>query len=305
MSASLLEFVGGQLTGAALKPGIAEAAREIADRLNGVAVLFYGSVLRTGDLDGLLDFYVLTPDMQKTGVGGFLSRNLWPDISFEEVRTSAGLVRAKVATMPLSTFASAASGEHLDSTIWTRFVQPSALAWARDERSEHLAIHAVASAAITAAAVSASGGPRQATPLGFWRDLFRQTYATEFRVERSGRSEQIVDFAPDYYARLLPLAWSAAGIPYRVVGSELRSEISTEDASRYLQMWVRQQNAGKLLNVARLVKAAFTVKGAARYGLQKVERHTGVSIPLTPFRERHPILAAPGVFFRIWRSAGR
>jgi len=40
-----------------------------------------------------------------------------------------------VATMTLATFARAARGEARDTTIWARFVQPSALAWARDEAS--------------------------------------------------------------------------------------------------------------------------------------------------------------------------
>jgi hypothetical protein len=33
-----------------------------------------------------------------------------------------------------------------------------------------------------------------------------------------------------------------------------------------------------------------------------VERHTGIPVPLTPFREKHPILAAPGVLLRVWRA---
>lgn len=305
MSGPLLQFLEHRLTSAPLNPAVPEAAEIIAERLGGIAVLFYGSVLRTGDLSGLLDFYVLTADPPKADLRGFLSRTLWPDISFEEVQTSAGTLNAKVATMPLSTFARAAAGEHRDSTIWTRFVQPSALVWAQDEGSRHGATRAIAAASMTAAAVAASCGQEQAEPLSFWRYLFRQTYISELRVERRGRSDQIVDFDPDYYSKLLPLAWSAAGIPFRVAGSELRNEISSKAAQVYLQRWARQRRLGKLLNAARLVKAAFTVKGAARYGLQKVERHTGVSVPLTPFREKHPILAAPGVFFRVWRAAGR
>ena len=55
-------------------------------------------------------------------------------------------------------------------------------------------------------------------------------------------------------------------------------------------------------DAVRLVKAAFTFDGAARYAAWKIERHTGVPIMLTPWRERHPILAAPGVLWRVWRE---
>ena len=33
--------------------------------------------------------------------------------------------------------------------------------------------------------------------------------------------------------------------------------------------------------------------------------HTGVPIELTPWRERHPLLAAPGVAWRYWRARRR
>jgi hypothetical protein len=55
----------------------------------------------------------------------------------------------------------------------------------------------------------------------------------------------------------------------------------------------------------RLLKAAWTFDGATRYALWKIERHSGVHIPLTPWRERHPVLAAPGVLYRLWRMAPR
>ena len=59
---------------------------------------------------------------------------------------------------------------------------------------------------------------------------------------------------------------------------------------------------GRFINVARVVKAAFTLDGAAWYGPYKIERHTGVRIQLTPCRERHPVLAAPAVLWRVLRA---
>ncbi|HEY9233936.1 MAG TPA: hypothetical protein VIP08_02790, partial [Phenylobacterium sp.] len=59
---------------------------------------------------------------------------------------------------------------------------------------------------------------------------------------------------------------------------------------------------GKPLNVTRLIKAAFTFEGAARYAAWKIERHTGLPVPLTPWRERHVILAAPGMAWRLWQA---
>jgi len=58
---------------------------------------------------------------------------------------------------------------------------------------------------------------------------------------------------------------------------------------------------GKPYNVLRLVKASTTFEGAARYAAWKIERHTGVPVDITPWRERHPVLAAPGVLWQVWR----
>ena len=48
-------------------------------------------------------------------------------------------------------------------------------------------------------------------------------------------------------------------------------------------------------------RGAFTFDGAARYAAYKIERHTGVDIAVTPFRERHPFLAAPGAWLELRR----
>jgi hypothetical protein len=74
------------------------------------------------------------------------------------------------------------------------------------------------------------------------------------------------------------------------------------EAVRWRAKWARRRRLGKPLNVVRLVRAAFTFDGAAKYGAWKIERHTGIAVAMTPWRERHPILAAPGIFYRVWRA---
>lgn len=294
-------FVAAELA-TPLPPPVAAMAERLALEPDVAAVLFYGSVLRTGDLDGVLDFYVLT-DARR---GGLLHRTatrwLWPDVSFHEMAIGDAVLRAKVATMPLKTFADAASGRMLDTTIWTRFVQPAALAWVRDADTAGRVRAGVAAAAATAAGYAAALGPEDGTADSYWRALFRQTYRAELRVEKPGREDQILRYDPARWQRLLPLAWEAGGIGYAMAGEILAPR---GDRARPLRQWRTRRRAGKSLNAARLVKAAFTFDGAARYGLWKIERHTGIHIPLTPWRERHPILAAPTVLWWVMRARSR
>ena len=275
------------------------AVRDVASALadgsaDTMAVLFYGSNLRTGLIEGVLDFYVLT--------AGPPERGMWPTVSYREFAHNDETVRAKIATMRLATFAQAAAARTLDTTIWTRFVQPSALVWVRDSAIATQVAAAIGDAARSAARFAAALGPASGTADTYWRALFRQTYAAELRVERKGREGQILGFDPARYDELLPLAWTADGIAFRDEAGVLRPDLPPARRAALQQAWARRRRAGKPINIARLVRAAFTFEGAARYGLWKVERHTGVAVPLTPWREKHPILAAPGVFWRVWRA---
>ncbi|RIA36630.1 hypothetical protein DFR49_3914 [Hephaestia caeni] len=285
-------------------PAVATAARLLAEAAGGVAVLFYGSVLRTGDLSGVIDFYVLTERVGGGRVRRLANRWLWPEVSYHEIAVGGETIRAKVATMPLDIFARAAAGETLDTTIWARFVQPSALVWVRDDASATRVRAAVAAAAVTAAGFAAMLGPTEGAPRAFWKALFAETYRTEFRVEKKGREDQILTFDPKHFDALLPAAWEVAGIGFEAGDEGLKPRLAPDRARALKRAWKARRRMGKPLNFARLLKAAFTFDGAARYALWKIERHTGLAIALTPWRERHPILAAPGVLWRVWRTAG-
>lgn len=292
MTETLGDVVRRQLSTPTI-PQVRAVAGELATP-DTAAILFYGSNLRTGSTEGVLDFYVLTQ--------GPRDRGMWPTVSYREFAIQGETLRAKIATMRLATFARAAAAATLDTTIWTRFVQPSTLVWTKDAAAEAAVADAVAQAARSAARFAAALGPERGTPEDYWRALFRQTYAAELRVEKRGREDQILAHDPERYATLLPLAWAADGIPFARNGETLRPALPPARRDAIRSAWRRRRRAGKPINIARLVRAAFTFDGAARYGAWKIERHTGVAVPLTPWRERHPILAAPAVLYRVWRA---
>lgn len=301
MNAPLVEVIAEELN-APVPAEVSAAAAALARKPGVLAVLFYGSVLRTGDFDGVLDFYVLTDGIRSRGLRALATRWLWPDVSYVETTVGTRTIRAKVATMPVDTFRTAVEGRSLDTTIWARFTQPAALVWAADAAVARRVVEAVATAVTTAARFAAVLGPERGEAADYWSALFRQTYTAEFRVERPGRERQILAYHPERYDRLLPFAWDAAGIGHARDGDVLVPTVPAAMRQTVTRAWRARRRAGKPLNVARLVKAAFTFEGATRYALWKLERHTGVQLPLTPWRERHPILAAPGVLWRVWRG---
>jgi len=302
VSAELAKLVEAELS--APPPWQAAAmGAEMARRFeSALAVLFYGSVLRTGDLDGVMDFYVLT-QRPRAGWRGLAGRLLWPDVSYHEFEAGGRVHRAKVAAMTLAQFERAVTGEGLDTTIWTRFVQPSALVWSADEATAQAVRKAVAAAAVTAARFAAVLGPSEGEAEDYWTALFRQTYAAEFRVEPRGREAQILSVNPGRYETMLPAAWRAGRIGFEASSDgRLRPQLSQGERARVRRAWSLRRLLGKPLNIARLAKAAFTFEGAARYAAWKIERHTGLPVPLTPWREQHVILAAPGMAWRLWKA---
>jgi hypothetical protein len=262
-------------------------------------VLFYGSILRTGDLDGVMDFYVLTHRPPRA-LRGLASRLLWPDVGYYEIEHGGVTLRAKVASMTLAQFQWAVTGGGADTTVWTRFVQPSALLWTDAAATAEAVTGAVGQAARTAARFAAALGPASGPPAAYWTALFQQTYAAEFRVERGGREQAILAFDPARWDALLAAAWREDGL-----GATDALTLSDAERARIERAWRLRRALGKPLNVARLIKAAFTFQGAARYGAWKIERHTGMAVEVTPWRERLPILAAPGVLWRLRRLRRR
>ena len=296
MSGALAARLGAALD-RTLDPAVAEFARELGEAAGARAVLFYGSNLRTGSLEGVLDFYVLLPGARETG--------LWPRVSYREKAHGAETLRAKIATMTLTTFAEAARGETIDTTIWARYVQPSALAWTGDEHAAGEVTASLAAAADTAARLAVAVGPVRGLEEDYWRALFRATYRAELRFEQPGREDTIIAANRGHFAGLLPLALVDAGIPFAQDGATLTPRLDPGERRRTLAWWRKRQRLGKALNLVRLTRATATFDGAARYAAWKIERHTGVAIELTPWRERHPLLAAPGIAWRYWRARRR
>jgi hypothetical protein len=207
--------------------------------------------------------------------------------------------------MTLATFAAAALGETLDTTIWARFVQPSALAWSDDEAAAAEVAETLGAAARTASRLAVAVGPERGREEDYWRALFRATYRAELRFEAPGREDTILAANRAHFDGLLPLALVDAGIPFVQDHATLAPRLDPAERKRILRWWRKRQRLGKALNLARLVRATATFDGAARYAAWKVERHTGVPVELAPWQERHPLLAAPGAVWRYWRDRRR
>ena len=242
------------------------------------AVLFYGSCLRTAELDGLmLDFYLIVSDYRQAYPKRWLAtaNRLIPPNVFPFAH--GGLV-AKYAVLSEADFARECSGRTRSVSVWARFAQPSRLVWASDAQAGEHAVRSVARAAPTLFARTLplmNGGGDDV--LAIWKRGFSLTYAAELRAERVDRSANIVEADPDRYQRFGEAALHALG--------DALPRWTASD-------WRRLQRRGKLLSVARLAKASFTFAGGIDYLAWKINRHAGTRLSLKPWQRRWPLVAA-------------
>jgi hypothetical protein len=241
---------------------------------------------------GPLDFYLLTDSDRAyhgTGIAALANRMLPPNV-YHEIAEGPPRAEAKVAVASQAAFRARMDRSALDTTFWARFAQPVRLVLARSDTERDRAIGAVAAAVQTAAWWAARLAPDPVHPEACWRALFHHTYGSELRVESGGRAGDIVGAAPERYRRLHRLL--IAGRP----------PVAPAERAAAARAWRRRSILGKLRNLARLTKAAFTYRGGFAYALSKVERHSGRPVTLKDWERRWPWLGAPFVLWRLWRE---
>ncbi len=273
------------------------------------AILFYGSCLRRNDpTEGVLDFYLLVDDYRSfygRRLPAAANAVLPPNVFYAEHVWNGVVLRAKYAVITLSQFARGTSRGSLQSALWARFAQPARLVQTRDAAAAAMTVSALADAVATfVGAVAPVLAPRF-TASDLWTKGFAMTYASELRSEGPDRALELYRADQARYDALTEPALAAAGL---TVGREAEgtSALSLAEAAREAETrrWRRRRVVGKLLNLLRLVKGAFTFEGALDYVLWKVERHSGVRVAASSWQRRHPLLAAPVLAWRLYRLGG-
>lgn len=291
---SLTQLVADELAVPAL-PQVQQFAAHIAAQYPGAAraVLFYGSCLRSEQLEGqMLDFYLIVSDYEAAYGRGWLAkwnRRLPPNVfPFQH----EGLM-AKVAVLSESDFHDLNRPAASAVSVWARFAQPSRLVWVADDAARTAAALAISGAAPTLLNAALAFVEREVDVLDLWQSGFRMTYDAELRAERNDRPASVVDFDPERYNR-----FGQAALRHTAIANELRGDkvhILDDPQGRIIQerrRWPALRRRGKLLTVARLAKAAFTYAGGIDYLAWKINRHAGTQIEIKPWQRKWPLVAA-------------
>lgn len=275
-----------------------------------VATLFYGSCLRppTQDAIGpggaderLYDFYLLVDDLRVANGGALRAlgnKLLPPNVYFLQTPFASGTVRCKYAVLTLQQFAQGCSTKYFHNYFWGRFAQPAAAPFARDETTRNALDAALVEAVTTLIGRAAPLLDTPFTAADLWTRAFAESYRCELRPEMPERAGQIYRADAARYDAITADALAAAGLPVVAAGERIMPAF---DAG-VRRAWALRRLVGKSFNVLRLVKASTTVADGIDYLLWKIERHSGVKTTLSSWQRRHPLLAAPGLAWKLYRQ---
>lgn len=269
------------------------------------AVLFYGSCIRSGELsDGLVDVYVVVDDYRRAYRLRWLrlaNRWLAPNVFYGEYLGNGDRpLRFKYAVVAL---------EHLEQAVeswfhpylWGRLAQPLQVGWALDAAIRRRLEAIVAESVRRFVRETAGCLESPFSALDLWRQGLCLSYGAELRPEGADRAAELVAAQPQAYTeRTAALAGGAQPLLDALGGEiyRLKPGVAIPKAS-CRQRWRLRRLQGKGLSVARLVKAVFTFNGGVDYAAWKVERHTGVAVPVGNALRRHPIAFGLLVLWRL------
>ena len=276
------------------------------------AVLLYGSCLRSQEIgDGVVDFYTVVDNYSNAYQEHYLRYfNAWlpPNVFYLEVSTQKKTFRAKYAVISMAEFEKG-NQYWFHSYLWARFAQPVRLLYVRNETARQRIYNSLAHAVVAFLGPTIKAlGPCVVTAEEIWVKGLTLTYAAELRPERESRARQLTELNLDDYEHLtehalpvlvgmlekLPQEPQGRGVYYRCLVDEAECRSS-------LRRWWLRRFQGRILSVLRLTKATFTFRDCIDYAAWKIERHTGVSIEVTPRLRRHPVLFGCKVFWKLFR----
>ena len=276
------------------------------------AILFYGSCMRAGQkTEGVVDLYVIVDTyLSAYDNAGFALLNwlLPPNVFYMEMPAGGGVIRTKYAVLTLADFQRGTSTAWFHSYLWARFAQPVRLLYARSEETAQQINAALARAVVTFVGCVLPQISSRFSARELWHRGLFLSYRSELRVERQDQPIRLVDGAKRYYDMITRSAMAAVPFAVETIhGSDpvsYRSNISGYRRFINRLAWQVRRVQGKCLSALRLLKGLFTFKGGLDYILWKIERHSGVGIPVDSVLRKHPLSGVWVILWRLYRRGG-
>lgn len=289
-------------------PALARLVESLRERHGAcvAGVLFYGSCLRGGDpFDGLVDLYLVVDNYRCANRGVLKSVWNWllpPNVFYAEQPCDGATLRCKYAVLSRADLRKGTSKRWFHSYLWGRFSQPTAIAWARNADIRHEIATCLAQAVHTFVSRTLPCAAPHGDSESLWAGALGLSYAAEMRPEPGARARQLAHSNRDWYRQVTAAVAPALSRPPQLDASGAYTHHTGAWRQRRCRIaWKLRSVLGKLLSVARLVKALFTFEGGLDYAAWKLERHSGQHIEVPERVRRYPLIFVWGLFWDLYR----
>ncbi len=292
-------------------PLLAQLLAELHERHHGAVccTLLYGSCLRSGDIyNGLIDLYLICDSYRAAYQRHLPSVANWllpPNVFYAQTEAQGKILRAKVTIISIHDFRRGCSRAWFESYIWGRFSQPIRILSCRDTQTQQQIERALLKAVRTLLRNAVPALAEQGTVAELWQDAMALSYATELRSEGNGRASELIGASEEFYAAVTRQQADSLGFPFAVYDDAgqlcYRSRPGRWRRYRSRLAWAVRRVQGKLLSVARVVKALFTFEGGLDYIAWKLHRHSGQEIVIPDRVRRAPLIFLWGFFWNLYR----
>ncbi len=301
---ALREIVALELA-APVGPRVDWLAGELATRHGDsvLGVLFYGSCLRKGSDEGVLDFWLVVDDYRSAHerrLHALLNRVAPPNVYFVECPLEGRTLRTKYGVISRADFELGTSLAAPQPYVWARFAQPVRLLHARDAAAREFFERAVSQAIVSLVGrlvcqLPDTAGELRFSLAAFWREAFRRTYDSERRPEAEESIRALYAQDEARYDAVASEALDHLGAIGHFAETSRRPRSFSVRLPRHrlaLQRlrWRWMRNRGRMQGLVRLLKTAYTFGDWVPYVLWKLERHTGRKIELSDRQRRHPLV---------------
>lgn len=254
---------------------------------NVIAVLFYGSCLRTGVfVNNVADFYLIVDKLgnHKNTFITFLNKLLPPNVYYVETPYNDNILRAKYGIYTFDQFKKMASMDAFHPYLWARLVQPMRIVYLKDENMKIEIVKSIYTSIMT---LMVNVAPQLRNPFDLqelWLKSLKLTYKTEIRPEGKSNIFNIYNSNREYLNEIAKNMLEILPYPIQVgeKGEHNTYYILVGNWAKCVNTisWALKVVIGKLLSATRLIKSLFTFENALEYGYYKLSKHTpDVAIP--------------------------
>ena len=263
-------------------------------------------VLRQGDVqNGLVDFYVLVDEYSKAYHRSWytvFNVLLPPNVFYLALPEQEGGARAKYAILSLADFQKSTSMQWFHSYFWGRFCQPTQVVFTKNQEIAQQVWEGLARATVTFCTRVLPMLPPAFDTKMLWQTGLRLSYRAELRAERTDAVARLYEASSRYFERVTRVVITA--MPFHL---EIRPELFHAMIPARVRFFCRvgwgvRTIQGKLLSLLRLIKGVMTFQGGVDYIIWKIQRHSGITVEVTPRLRQYPLLAGWVVMWRLYRK---